>query len=181
MKTITKKTTFKLAFTVLVFFFAMNLINAQEFPAAVGEYASGAAVTTTKVTVNKPAPFWVYPDVVYNQSWVVPTVDPAVGYIPMADIIANIASSFVWTTPGDPVRTNESDNYVELQWAATGTHLISVLEAAPVTFSCPGTAQVLSVQVIDIPYARLDITGATTFMGLENVLASGCETVTGCH
>ena len=173
----TKKTTFKLAFTALVFFFAMNLINAQEFPAAVGEYASGAAVTATKVTINKPAPFWVYPDVIYNQDWEVPVLDVAVGYIPMADIIADIASSFVWTTPGDPVRSNESFNYVELQWAATGTHEISVLETAPAPFSCSGTAQILSVQVIDVPYARLDVS-VETLMGLDNVLASGCETVT---
>ena len=172
MKTITKKNVLKLAAAALVFLFAANVVNAQ-FPANAGEYASADEESTTKVTVGKPMPFWVYPDAVYNPDWTVPIASGIPAYVTVASITDDVISSFAWTTAGDPTRTNENENYVELQWNTLGTHVIAVVESPVGGLACDGDGQDLSVVVIDEPYVKFGFS-VSTQLGLDSVMFAAC-------
>ena len=175
-----KNLTLKVAVVALAMFAGFGA-NAQTPWTAAGFATRGdytrtdtAAIINNKVTINKSMPFWVYPSVAYNPSYVAPT---ATKYTPVADIVANVLSSFAWyqsTGTGVMTQANANKNYVELSWNQIGTKKIAVTETPTGGVVCPGKAIRYDIEVIDVPAANISNATTTTY-GLNNVMASGCE------
>ena len=141
-----------------------------------------------KVTVGKSMPFWVYPSVAYNASYVAPT--NATPYTPttgVGGITTNVISGFAWTSfsgasevvldaettvAADFTSAGALNNYVEASWSTTGLRSLKVIET-PVGGICAGTAIRFNISVI--PEPSLSINGAVTAFGLTTVISAKCD------
>jgi len=150
-----KKTNILKIFMTLVLAFVISGAFAQLNDPA-GDYTSTDTDATHKVTIGTRVPFWVEPDSYFNPGFeaAVNAVTGAALQTYISGAKAEIVSTFVWSVPTAPAGgvatpSNQSDNYVEYTFTvATGDYVLSVVETAG---ACPGTAETMTVTVVDEP------------------------------
>jgi len=175
-----KNLTLKLAIVAIAIFAGFGA-SAQQPWEAVGFNVRGdynrsdtTVAVYDKVTIGKFMPFWVYPSVAYNPSYVAPSnVAP---YTPIASIAtADVLSTFDWYMSSGAAAMstqNASKNYVEASWSSIGVKKLAVVEA-PASGVCAGLATRFDITVINEP--SLTIVGAGANYGLNNIISSACD------
>ena len=165
MKTMTKKYFLKLAMTLVVAFIFKGVMG-QDPTDILDDYVNAVDQEVLQ-TVGKPFRLYALPDQVFSPN-----------YDATDNSGRNPLSRWTWTLADDsPVKAESNDNWVEIASPTIGTLTYKVIETFD-AFTCSDEGTTRAVQVIDVPYVRFDMTGATTLMGLNNVLVSGCSSVT---
>lgn len=156
----------------------------DKFNPTLGSYV--ASRNADKITIGRTMPFWVHPSPVHNPSYSAPTGT----FATVANIIANLQSTFTWTKVGngslidDGADDGANDNYVQINTtgALDGDIIaLEVVENVDAAYGgCSANPVYFNFEAINPPFARITnatITDYSISGTTVNTVAFGCTPV----